>query len=234
MGKFETVSMEGVKQYTLFAKDSFNKVLAFCRELPLYSLYREGRDSKKEIYLDSPNNLLKSAGIILSKVIEDNKSYLKVEREDFNKERKNLIKKETKVFIHPIGIKDTAFDHSLFLIDGITSMFSTKFHIDLENVLKTIVPKLEIESKREHFKVFSGKGFKAAMIYENINIKNNDTKRKAELLMLGVEQISSKMNLNEFNDFTFKIEKYCKEVLPIEESKYEIGMRMTKLSTTKK
>ena len=136
MGKFETVSMEGVKQYTLFAKDSFNKVLAFCRELPLYSLYREGRDSKKEIYLDSPNNLLKSAGIILSKVIEDNKSYLKVEREDFNKERKNLIKKETKVFIHPIGIKDTAFDHSLFLIDGITSMFSTKFHIDLENVLK--------------------------------------------------------------------------------------------------
>ena len=67
-----------------------------------------------------------------------------------------------------------------------------------------------------------------------IYIKNNDTKRKAELLMLGVEQISSKMNLNEFNDFTFKIEKYCKEVLPIEESKYEIGMRMTKLSTTKK
>lgn len=234
MGKFETFSMEGVKLYTLFAKDSFNKVLAFCRDLPLYSLYGEGRDVRIDIYLDSPNNLLKSAGIILSKVIENNKAYLKVEREDFNKERKNLIKKEKKVFIHPVGLKDTAFDHSLFLIDGITSMFSTKFHIDLENVLKTVVPKLEIESKRDHFKAFSGKGFKAEMIYENIRIKNNDTKKRSDLLMLKVEQTSSKINLSEFNDFTFKIEKYCKEVLPVEESKYEIGMKITKLPTSKK
>ncbi|MDD4110692.1 MAG: hypothetical protein PHS54_03975 [Clostridia bacterium] len=234
MGKFETISVEGIKSYTLFSKDSFNKVLAFCRSLPLYSLYGEGKDVTVEIYLDSPNNLLRSAGIILTKVIEDNKACLRVEREEYIPGRKNLFKKEKKVFIHPIGLKDTAFDHSLFLIDGISSMFSTKFHIDLDNVLKTVVPKLEIESRRDHFKVFSGKGFKAEMIYENIRVKNHDTKRRVELLMLDIVQTSSKINLNEFNDFTFKIEKYCKEVLPIEESKYEIAMKKTQIVVPKK
>lgn len=233
MGKFETINVEGVKAYTLFSKNSLSKVLALDKVMPKYSFYSEGKGVSIEIYLDSPNNLLTSAGIILSKVIEEGKSYFRVEREDYLAGKKTLIPKEKKVFIHPIGAKDSVIDHTLFLIDGITSMFSTKFHIDLENVLKTIVPKLEIENKKNYFKIFSGKGFKADMIYENVFIKNYDTKRRSELLMLKIEQTSSKLSLDEFNDFTSKMEKYCKEILPINESKYEMAKRATKLISKK-
>lgn len=226
MGKFETISSIGVKSYTLFSKNSFNKVLALDRDLPMYSFSNEGRDISVEIYLDSPNNLLLSAGILLSKVIEEGKAYFKVERE-YLPERKSLVK-DKKIFIHPIGIKDSVFDHTLFLIDGITSMFFTKFHIDLENVLKTLVPKLEIKSKRDHFKILSGKGFKAEMIYERIEVKNYDTKRKNGFLMLNINQTSNKLSLDEFNDFTSKLEKYCKEVILIEDTKHEIAKKITK------
>ncbi len=227
MGKFETISAIGAKSYTLFSKNSFNKILALDRDLPMYSFYNEGRDVSIEIYLDSPNNLLLSAGILLSKVVEEGKAYFKVEREEYLSERKSLVK-DKKIFIHPIGVKDSVFDHTLFLIDGITSMFFTKFHIDLENVLKTLVPKLQIESKRDHFKILSGKGFKAEMIYEKIQVKNYDTKRKNEFLMLNVNQTSNKLNLEEFNDFTSKLEKYCKEAILIEDTKYEIAKKITK------
>ena len=234
MGKFETISVEGVKSYTLFSKNSFNKVLAVSQELPLYSFYDEGRDLTTEMYLDSPNNLLSSAGILLSKVVEEGKAYFKVEREEYLPERKTVLAKEKKVFIHPIGIKDSVSDHALFLIDGITSMFFTRFNIDLENVLKTVVPKMQIENKRVHFKALSGKGFKAELVYENISARNYETKRKAELLMMRVEQTSSKVYLDEFNNFTNKLEKYCKEIIPIDESKYEIVKRMTGAVPAKK
>lgn len=227
MGKFETINIEGIKTYTLFSKNSLNKVLSVSQIVPKYSFHGEGRDVSVEIYLDSPNNLLTSAGILLSKVIEEGKTYFRVERESYLSEKKLLITKEKRVFIHPIGAKDSVSDHALFLIDGITSMFSTKFHIDLDNVLKTVLPKLEVENKRNHFKVLSGNGFKAEMVQEDISIKNYDTKRKAELLMLKIEQVSSKISLSEFDDFTFNLEKYCKEIIPFNESKYDIAKRMT-------
>lgn len=229
MGKFEIVSVEGVKSYTLFSKNSINKVLETCQKMSKYILSNEGRDVSTEIYLDSSNNLLSSAGIILAKVIEDGNACFRVEREEYLPERKLILPKEKKVFVHPIGMKDIAYDHALFLIDGITSMFSTKFHVDLENVLKTVAPQIEIENKRTHFKVFNGKGFKAKITYEIITIKNYQTKRKAELLMLNLQHLSSKMLLDEFNLFTSTLEKYCKEIIPTNETKYEIAKKMTKI-----
>jgi hypothetical protein len=219
--------MYGKKSYTLFSKKSFNKVLALSKEVSTYSFYPERKDVSVEIYLDSPGNLLGSAGILLSKVIENDKVYFKVGREEYLPGSKTILPKEKKFFIHPIGEKDTVIDHSIFLIDGISSMFSTKFYIDLENVLKTVVPKIQIENRRMHFKILSGTGFKAEIIYEDVLIRNYETKRKADLHMLNIEQTSSKINLDEFNNFTSKLEKYCKEVIPIEDSKYQIAKRTT-------
>lgn len=234
VGKFETISSEGVKTYTLFSKNSFKSVLGLDKEIAAYSFYPEERDSIIEIYLDAPNNLLASAGIILSKVIESNKAYFRIEREEYQPStRKSLLAREKKVFIHPIGIKDRVRDHSLFLIDGITSMFTTKFHIDFENILKTVEVKMEIETRRSIFKVFSGKGFKGEMDFEEVRIKNNSTHRKAELYMMMIKQTSSKMILDDFNDFTGRIEKYCKEAIPIDDSKYQIAQRLTEAVTKK-
>lgn len=230
MGKFEIISVEGTKSYTLFSKNSVNKVLEAIQRTSKYILSNEGRDVSTEIYLDSPNNLLSSAGIILTKVIEEGKACFRVEREEYLPEKKLILPKEKKVFIHPIGLKDIAYDHSLFLIDGITSMFSTKFHIDLENILKTISPKIEIVSKKTYFKILNRIGFKARITYEIISIKNYQTKRKSALLMLNLQHLSSKILLEEFDVFTSMLEKYCKEIIPTNETKYEIAKRMTGMS----
>lgn len=83
MGKFEIVRSEGVRTYTVFAKSSYKNILRLETEMPMYNFIGEGRYMVEEVYYDSPNNLLASAGILLSKVVEGNKAYFKVEREDY-------------------------------------------------------------------------------------------------------------------------------------------------------
>ena len=83
MGKFIEVSDTGVKTYTLFAKTTINKVIALQGILREYTFIPEDRSVQKEVYLDSANNLLKSAGVILSKSTENNKAQFKVEMERY-------------------------------------------------------------------------------------------------------------------------------------------------------
>lgn len=225
MGRFETINTEGLKIYTLFSKRSINKVLDAIVSMG-YACDEQDRARSNSIYVDSQNNLLSSAGILLSKVVEEGKAYFKVEKEEYFTDKKSIIPKQKKVFIHPIGVKDIASDHSLFLVDGISSMFSTKFHIDLENVLKTVVPRLEIESRKNIFRILSGKGFKAEMVYERVFIRNYFTKRRAEVMMLEIKHTSS-IGGEEFKKFSNNLEKRCKEIMPTNETKYEIAKKMT-------
>ena len=166
MGKFQTISSKGIKHYTVFEKKSFRNVLSLERELPMYNFIGEGRYVLSETYLDSPNNLLASAGIILCKVVVGNKAYFRVEREDYLF-GKNLTD-EKKVYVHPIKASDTVEDHSFFIKDGITSLFTTKFHIDFDNILKNVVPKIEVTTKVEVFNILSGTGFKRPMQFEEV------------------------------------------------------------------
>lgn len=225
MGKFEKVKYEGVKNYTVFDKKSYKNILDLDLGLTRYSFNGMGRNVTVEVFFDTPNNLLASAGIILSKVIEGNAAYFKVEREEFIK-RKTLLT-EKKVFIQPAGIKDQISDHALFLIDGITSLFSTTFNIDLENVLKSSLPKIEIETKADVFKVLSGTMFKGVMHFENVKVKNFFSKKRAELNLLKVEHEAPASSFNEFNEFVGLLEKYCKEITPTDDSKFQIALRLT-------
>lgn len=227
MGNFIEVSKDGVKNYTLFSKNAIKQVISLQSILPMYTFIADEKCKLKQVYLDSENNLLSSAGVILSKTTEKNKAYFKVEMEQLKGKASSLLKRSEKVYIHNVGIKDSAKDHSFFLANGIKAMFSTQFTIDLDNVLKMIVPKIELKTKRSVYKVFSGNGFKAELIFDEIDVRNFETRRGTALQTLTVKQTSSIQN-SQFEEFTNKLEKFCKEIIPTDDTKYEIVRRMTK------
>lgn len=226
MGKFETVKTQGVKSYTLINKKSYRSVLGVESKLSLYSFVPTQGKSSVEVFFDTANNLISSAGIILSKVVEGDKAYFKVEREELVRYTK--IKTEKKVFIQPAGVKDSIQDHSLFLIDGISSMYSTKFNIDLENVLKSVEPRIQIETVATCFKILSGTKFKGLMSLENVRMRNFQTRKKAETNMLRVEKEDSLQTLEGFDEFVGSLEKHCKEIIETQDTKYQIATRLTK------
>ena len=229
MGKSIEVTDDGVKTYTLFARTTINKVLGLQGVLRDYTFNPESRSIQKEVYLDSSNNLLKSAGVILSKSTENNKAQFRVEMERYQTgSARNSLKRAEKVFVHDIGVRDSVKDHMFFLTDGIKQMFTTQFYIDLDNILKMVIPKYELTSKKNYFRVFSGRGFKGEMIFEEVVVKNFETKRTNSFLMLTIKQISAKFDNKDFDDLTEKVERYCREVMPTHDTKFEIAKRMTK------
>jgi len=132
------------------------------------------------------------------------------------------------VFIHEVGAKDKVIDHAFFLTDGIKSLFTIQFTIDFENVLKNVNPTLIIENKNTIYKVLSGGGFKAKLVFQSSEVKNLRTKRNEPLKLLTVELDSPATQINAFNFFTRQIDKWCKELIPFEDNLFDYAQRITR------
>jgi hypothetical protein len=226
MGNFVNVVTEGVKKYIGLTDKPFSKIFSIERKLSLHRFSYEGKSKKQIVYYDTHTNLLEKAGIILSKTYEPNRCYFKVERQTYFP--KTFSRRKEVVFIHEVGPKDSVIDHAFFLSDGIKSLFTIQFTIDLDNVLKNVVPKIVINSKVTIYNVLSGGGFKAKLFMQENKIKNLTTKRIADAKTLVVELDSPTTYLPAFKYFTEQIDKYCKELIPFEESLYDYSHRVTK------
>lgn len=226
MGNFVNVVKEGVRKYIGLTDNPFSKVFEIEKKISLHRFFYEGAYKNQVIFFDTDTNLLEKAGIVLSKTIEPNKAYFKVERQTYLP--KTFSKRKEIVFIHEVGQKDKVMDHAFFLSDGIKSLFTIQFTIDLDNVLKNVVPKIIVKSKITNYKVLSGGGFKAKLYFYDSKIKNINTKRTADAKLLTVELDSSLNYLPAFNYFNKQIEKNCKELLIFDESLYDYAHRVTK------
>ena len=226
MGNYVNVVKEGTKSYIGLTEKPFSKVLQIEKKLSLHRFSYEGSYSKQIVYYDTDGNLLEKAGIILSKTFEPNKCYFKVERQTYLP--KSFSRRKEIVFIHEVGPKDKVMDHAFFLSDGIKSLFTIQFTIDLDNVLKNVAPKIVILSKVTKYKVLSGGGFKAMLFFHTSKIRNLTTKRLAEAKLLTVELDSPMTYLPAFQYFNSQIEKNCKELIPFEEGLYDYSHRVTK------
>ena len=226
MGNYVNVVKEGVQKYIGLTEKPFSKVFEIEHKLSLHRFSYEGTSKNQVIYYDTSANLLEKAGIILSKTFEPNRCYFKVERQTYLP--KSFSRRKEMVFIHEVGAKDSVTDHAFFLSDGIKSLFTIQFTIDLDNVLKTVSPKIVIDSKVTTYKVLSGGGFKAKMFLQEGKIKNLTTKRTAEAKTLTVELDSPATYMPAFQYFNDQIVKNCKELILFEESMYDYSHRVTK------
>lgn len=226
MGNFVSVTKDGIRNYIGLTSKPFSKVFEIEKKLNLHRFSYENAYNYQIIFYDTESNLLEKAGIILSKTIEPNKCFFKVERQTYLP--KSFSKRKETVFIHEVGSKDKVMDHAFFLSDGIKSLFTIVFTIDLDNVLKNVVPKIVITAKVKNYKVLSGGGFKAKLKFQSNKIKNLTTKRIQEAQMLTVELDSSETYMPAFLYFNEQINKTCKELIPFEESLYDYAHRVTK------
>ncbi|MGI5842020.1 MAG: hypothetical protein ACOX6H_01840 [Christensenellales bacterium] len=226
MGTFVNVITESEKVYLGITEKPFSKVLDIEKKINLHRFMFESAYNERIVYFDTETNLLEKAGIILSKTITPEKAYFKIQRN--SKLPKSFSRKKEMVFIHEVGAKDKVIDHAFFLTDGIKSLFTIQFTIDFENVLKNVNPTLIIENKNTIYKVLSGGGFKAKLVFQSSEVKNLRTKRNEPLKLLTVELDSPATQINAFNFFTRQIDKWCKELIPFEDNLFDYAQRITR------
>ncbi len=231
MGRMESKSTIGIKYYDVLSKKTFGEIMALDRRLPLYSFENQGGSRLRETYFDTPGKLLERAGLTLCKVVEGNKACFIVEKQFSSSSRLTLTRREEKIFVQDIEPNDDVKKHMTSIIDGVTSMFTTNFSVDLENVLKTVQPKLDILTRYSQLKVFSGNGFKGIINFEEVQFKNYETKKNVERLMMKVQMTSSLTYLSTFDDFNKELQRLCKTIFEINDTKFQIAQRVTKPQT---
>lgn len=228
MGYFVKINSETTKKYEAVSDTAFKNFLGFAKGLKFQKLSKLGKDVAVETYYDTPAHLLNKSGIVLSKFEEGNNVFFKVENTSYLSKVLNKLTKE--VFVHKVGANDKLADHAFYIKDGITSLFSTAFSIDLENVIKNASGKMEVHISADIYQLISGTGMRAKIALENKTIRNFETKRKFQVQSMTVklENDNLELFLDDFQEFNTLIQKNCKEFLPVDENQFDFATKVTK------
>ena len=230
MAKLTNQKQRGVKIYDMITDNGEKKLLSITHKLGIDRFAYEAKNKWNMTFYDTPDNLLTKTGVLLYRTVENDKHYFKIEKLAFLPTIARLRKSE--IFMLDVAPKDRLQDQSFYLVNGIQEMFSTQFSIDLENVIRAAKPKLKIDIKGTAYKGFRGDGFKCQVEFQKVIYKNMVTKRKHKAKEFTITQTSGKSFDDEFVGFLKTLEKYCKDILPHKESRYDIGMHMTTIVKT--
>lgn len=228
MGYYVKINSDNTKKYEAVSPTAFKNFLGFARSLKFKKLSKLGSDVAIETYYDTPNHLLNKSGIVLSRFQEGNNIFFKVEKTTHLSKILNNLTKE--VFVHKVGANDKLSDHAFYIKDGITSLFTTAFSIDLENVLKNAVPKMEVRINADIYLITSGTGMRSKIALETKAVTNFETKRKYTVQGMTVKLTNETVELfkNDFDNFNKLLQKNCKEFLPVDENQFDFATKVTK------
>lgn len=175
------VQIENAKtyHYMILGYETFPKILrTLAGELNFYRISRQSDIDGKEIMYDIPNNALTDAGIVLSKQYKNGRVMFKVQKLSFLPEEMRLPSK--KFVLQELGGDAEPKDFSLEISSAIENSFSTPFTIDLDAIVREVVPKIEITIKSESYLIIGGTGFRGQLFYERVVYKDVATKKKVE------------------------------------------------------
>ena len=177
-----------------------------------------------EIIYDTPNNLLSSAGIVLSKQIDEKGTFFKVRK--ISKLPTEMRRPSQKFELAKCGSKESPKDFALQVSSAINNSFYNIFTIDLAEVVKKTIPKIEIIVKGEVYEIVGGTGFKGSMMFENVIYKDLITHKKVKRKGVTVAFPSEQIYEKDRQDVLEGIERHCKELIPYKESRFEIASRV--------
>lgn len=227
MGYYVKINNTITKKYEAVDEKAFKNFLNFANGLKFQKLNFIDGDACKETYYDTPAHLLTKSGIILSRFEEGSNVFFKVETAKSLSQILNKLNKE--VFVHKVGFNDKLSDHSFYIKDGITSLYSTPFSVDLENIINNAVPIMMVTINAQVYELISGTGMRIRIALENKQAKNFETTRKYNVQSMTIKlEGNTELYLSEFNEFNKLIQKNCKNFLLIDESQYEWALKVTK------
>ncbi len=156
-------------------KDIIKKFVSI---LKFYRFENQGKVKSKEIIYDMPDDLLSDSGIVISKLIENGKIFLQVNK--LSSLKGELKRPSKKYNLGTIGKDEEPKDYSLQITQAIESSFTTQFTVDLDAFVQKTIPKIEIDISATKYKIICGSGYRAAMFFEETLYKDIKTGKKVK------------------------------------------------------
>ena len=192
--------------------------------MPFYRFNFEKKIKSREIVFDTATNLLESAGLVLSKIYDDGKCYFVLTKVSYLPPK--FKKPSVVLFKAECASNDMPSMYPVKLAGVIGDSNPSVFTVDLVEVVKVVVPKIQIDVTGDGYRIASGSGYKAKMLFESVKYKDLFTGRKFKhknvAFVLSGKEEDAKSN----NEIKGTVLRYCKELFPYDETRFEIARRV--------
>lgn len=217
------------RRYEMFDKRSKKEVLDLIEFFGRYQMRDNGVVNKQYVYYDTDNLDLYKCGIALFRSIINGKHTLTMTLERlYNEDNKRLqtyTSKKNEIDIEP---NSGVYDHPEFLRNSFKNMWDGFVNLDPDYLLKKLKLTYSIFTKCTEIKLVNGTGLKATLSFDYDKYTNHMNNRKSDGWYLTVYQHSKEDTDAEYDNLTSKLERYCKSLTRIRESKVEIARSRTK------
>lgn len=222
------------RRYEMFDKSSKREVLQLIKFFGRYQIRNDGKVNKQYIYYDTDNLDLFKSGIALFRTIINGKHSLTMTLERlYNEDNKRLQSYSNKRNEIEIESRSSIFDYPEFLRNSFKNMFDSFVNLDPDYLLKKLKLTYSISTVSYEYKIINGTGLKATLSFDKDKYTDHWTKRKASSWYLTVYQHSRENTDEEYANLISKLERYCKSLTRIKESKVEIARTRTKITPKK-
>lgn len=217
------------RRYEMFDKHSKKEVIDLILFFGRYQLRDDEVINKQYIYYDTENMDLYKSGIALFRTIVNGKHTLTMTLErlynEDNKRLQSYSNKKNEIEIEP---RSSIFNYPEFLRNSFKNMWDSAVNLDPDYLLKKLKLTYSITTKSTEVRLMNGTGLKATLSFDFDKYVNHLNNRKADGLYLTVYQHSKEDTDAEYDNITSKLERYCKSLTRIKESKVEIARKRTK------
>ncbi len=218
------------RRYEMLDKNSQKEVLNLINFFGRYQLRNDGMVNKQYIYYDTDNLDLYKSGIALFRTVINGKHKLTMTLERlYNEDNEHLQLYSKKINELDLDPRDSIFKYPEFLRNSFKNMWDGFLNLDPDYLLKKLRYSYTINTVSSEFKLINGTGLKATLSFDSDKYLDHWTKRKASSLFLTVYQHSREDTNDEYENLISKIEKYCKSLSRIKESKIELARTKTKI-----
>lgn len=218
------------RRYEMLDKNSKNEVLNLIEFFGRYQIRNDGRTNKQYIYYDTENLDLYKSGIALFRTVVNGKHTLTMTLErlynEDNKRLQSYSNKRNQIDIEP---RDSIFEYPEFLRNSFKNMWDGFLNLDPDYLLKKLKLTYTIDTVSYEYKIINGTGLKVTLSFDSDKYVNHFSGKKASSLFLTVYQHSREETNEEYENLVSKLERYCKSLTRIKESKVDLARVKTKI-----
>lgn len=215
------------KRFEMFNEKSKEKVLEINSFFGKYLMHFEEKIKKSFIYYDTPNFDLLKSNIILYKTVIGNFCELNMANDNLPTAPTYRSKTRFKHFTLNMKPHDSLLKHKEFLIDSFTNMFISSINFDPEFLMRKLQVVYTINTVSTEYRSMNLSGLKITYSFDKDIYTNYLTDTKINGNYLTIYQHSGENTDADFADLISKLERYCKELTPVNETKIMIARRLT-------
>lgn len=215
------------RRFEMFNAKSKEKVLELNEFFGKYLMHFEDKIKKVFTYYDTPNHDLQKSNIALFKTQIGNFTELNMATEKVSANYRYTVRTNYKHYTKLIKPHDSILKHKEFLIDNFTNMFMSSINFDPEFLMRKLQVAYTIETTSTEYRSLNVTGLKITYSFDQDKYTNKFTNTVAYNNILTIYQHSREATDTDFEDLISKLNRYCKELTPTNDTKIMIARKMT-------